>query len=86
MLKQYVTFTLLSLLTFQGLTQENQGIHIVPVGSMDIFYGYDFNRPAETKRLPYLYNHNLHNQFGLNLGTLGVQVTHKKFTSRILKY
>jgi hypothetical protein len=84
MLKQFATLTLLFLVISQGFSQENESIKVTPTGSIDLFYGYDLNRPTETRRLPYLYNHNLHNQFGLNLGTLGVQLAHKKFTSRII--
>lgn len=37
-------------------------------GYAEVYYGYDFNRPAANNRPPFLYNHNRHNEFNLNLG------------------
>ncbi len=39
-------------------------------GFVDIFYAYDFNEPADHIRQPFLYNHNRHNEFNLNLGLI----------------
>ena len=37
---------------------------------LDLFYGYDFNKPTTEERLPYLYQHNRHASFNLNHGVL----------------
>ena len=66
------------------LSQDLSKLEIIPTGSIDLFYGYDFNKPKTSKRLPFLYNHNLHNQIGLNMASLGVQLQYKKCTSRII--
>ena len=34
---------------------------------LNLYYGYDFNQPTTTKRLPFLYNHTRHHQPSANL-------------------
>ncbi len=48
-------------------------------GFMDIFYVYDFNEPQGTQRQPFLYNHNRHNEFNLNLGLLKFGLEQAKY-------
>lgn len=48
-------------------------------GFADVFYVYDFNRPQGTERQPFLFNHNRHNEFNLNLGLLHLKVNHEKY-------
>ncbi len=49
----------------------------------DVFYSYDFNRPATGIRQPFVYNHNRHNEFNLNLGLLRAAVAHEKYRAAI---
>lgn len=37
-------------------------------GYLETYYGYDFNRPADNNRPPFIYSHNRHNEVNLNLG------------------
>jgi len=37
-------------------------------GYAEIYYGYDFNRPANNNRPSFVYSHNRHNEVNLNLG------------------
>lgn len=46
---------------------------------VDIFYAYDFNKPQTNFRQTFLYNHNRHNEFNLNLGLLKVSTKHLKY-------
>jgi hypothetical protein len=46
---------------------------------VDVFYVYDFNQPQGTERQSFLFNHNRHNEFNLNLGLV-------KFTLEQPKY
>lgn len=39
-------------------------------GFADIYYAFDFNEPQGTERQPFLFNHNRHNEFNLNLGLI----------------
>lgn len=52
-------------------------------GFMDVFYVYDFNEPATDFRQPFLYNHNRHNEFNLNLGFAKISVEHKKYRANL---
>lgn len=46
---------------------------------LDIFYAYDINKPTTSNRLPFLYNHNRHNNFNLNLGIISAKIQHNKY-------
>ncbi len=48
-------------------------------GFVDAFYVYDFEKPTESKRQPYLFNHNRHNEFNINLALIQVNVNHEKY-------
>jgi hypothetical protein len=37
-------------------------------GYAEVYYAYDFNQPADHNRPSFLYSHNRHNEFNLNLG------------------
>lgn len=37
-------------------------------GYAEIYYGFDFNRPADNNRPSFVYSHNRHNEVNLNLG------------------
>ncbi len=48
-------------------------------GFADVFYVYDFNQPQGTYRQSFLFNHNRHNEFNLNLGLVKLVVEHLKY-------
>lgn len=48
-------------------------------GFVDVFYVYDFNQPQGNRRQSFLYNHNRHNEFNLNLGLVKLAVDHTKY-------
>lgn len=52
-------------------------------GLVDVFYVYDFNKPTTNFRQSFLYNHNRHNEFNLNLGILKVAIDHPKYRSNL---
>jgi len=47
----------------------------------DVYYGFDFNKPTTNKRLPFLFNHNRHNEFNLNLALLSIKYQDEKVRS-----
>lgn len=49
----------------------------------DVFYIYDLNQPQGTERQPFLFNHNRHNEFNLNLGLLTLGVEHTKYRANL---
>lgn len=52
-------------------------------GFADVFYVYDFNQPQETKRQSFLFNHNRHNEFNLNLGLIKFGLNHSKYRANL---
>lgn len=52
-------------------------------GFVDVFYVYDFNDPASEVRQPFLYNHNRHNEFNLNLGFVKLGIVHAKYRANV---
>lgn len=52
-------------------------------GVVDVYYSYDFNQPETAYRQPFLYNHNRHNEFNLNLGLLRASVAHPKYRASL---
>nr|MCU0388333.1 porin [Chitinophagaceae bacterium] len=50
---------------------------------LDVFYCYDFNKPQTNYRQPFLYNHNRHNEFNINLGFVKVSVLQKKYRANL---
>ncbi|PMD97167.1 hypothetical protein BWI97_08845 [Siphonobacter sp. BAB-5405] len=55
-----------SALTVQAQSDSTKALTIS--GYAEVYYGYDFNRPANHLSDGFLYNHNRHNEFNLNLG------------------
>lgn len=49
----------------------------------DIYYSYDFNKPANHLKASFLYNHNRHNEFNLNLGLVKASYTTDKVRANI---
>ena len=52
-------------------------------GFLDVFYVYDFNQPRGVKRQSFLFNHNRHNEFGVNLGFLKLGVEQTKYRANL---
>ncbi|MEJ8801462.1 porin [Pontibacter sp. H249] len=76
------------LLSYPALGQSDStavsaGPEISISGFADIFYAYDFNGPTENFRQPFLYNHNRHNEFNLNLGLIKASVIHESYRGNI---
>lgn len=52
-------------------------------GFADIFYVYDFNRPQGMERQSFLFNHNRHNEFNLNLGLVKLGLEQEKYRANL---
>jgi hypothetical protein len=50
---------------------------------VDAFYSYDFNQPEAGFRQPFLFNHNRHHEFNLNLGLLRASVLNEKYRAAL---
>ena len=53
------------------------------MGFADVFYVYDANQPEGNARQPFLFNHNRHNEFNLNLGLVNLKVDHAKYRASL---
>ena len=49
----------------------------------DVFHVYDFNEPQGTKRQSFLFNHNRHNEFNVNLGLIKLGLEHTKYRANV---
>jgi hypothetical protein len=50
---------------------------------VDAYYGFDFDKPANGFRQYFLYNHNRHNQFNVNLAFLQMNMDHDRYRARL---
>jgi hypothetical protein len=86
-LKFYFTISLINFCIFaNGQTDSSvwaQNPEILCSGYLDVFYAYDFNNPKTNYRQKFLYNHNRHNEFNLNLGLIKVSAKHIKYRANI---
>lgn len=84
-MKRILSFCLVTfLLGNTGLKGQSDGNwaqkpNLAISGFADVFYVYDFNRPQGPIRQPFLYNHNRHNEFNLNLGLLKLALENPKY-------
>jgi hypothetical protein len=52
-------------------------------GFVDAFYVYDFNKPQQNFRQQFLFNHNRHNEFNINLALLQLGVQSTKYRANL---
>lgn len=50
---------------------------------VEVFYKYDFNKPASNNSPAFIYNHNRHNEFNLNLGFIKVSYNAEKVRANL---
>ncbi|GAA0879860.1 porin [Algoriphagus jejuensis] len=84
---RYNTLLLLTLVSLRVSAQEKSDWQEKPAvyfsGFADLFYVYDFNQPTGTSRQSFLYNHNRHNEFNLNLGLLKVNLSQARYRASL---
>jgi hypothetical protein len=85
--KTKLFFALLFLFVFDATSQKdslwNQSTTKTLSGFIDSYYAFDFNRPSTLKRQNFLYNHNRHNQFAINLAYIKYAINHSKYRANI---
>lgn len=57
--------------------------HLTFSGYAEIYYSYAFSRPADHQRPAFLYSHNRHNEFNLNLGFIKTNYTSDRLRANI---
>lgn len=65
-MKKILTTAASLLLAIAASAQNNPAIKIT--GYVEMYYGYDFNKPADNNRPGFVYSHNRSNEVNLNLG------------------
>ena len=50
---------------------------------LEVYYTYDFNKPTTHTRPSFIYSHNRHNEFNLNLGFVKANYTGEKFRANL---
>lgn len=53
-----------------SIAQETKPSPLTFSGYAEVYYTYDFNKPLDNNRPGFIYSHNRHNEFNLNLGFL----------------
>ena len=61
----YILFIISAVAAGQDSTDKN---NFSISGYAEVYYQYDFNKPSDGKRPGFIYSHNRHNEFNLNLG------------------
>lgn len=79
-----VTLISIFMYTTPGLSAQSDSTKIgkpefIISGYLETYYCYDFNRPETDYRQAYLYNHNSHNEFNINLGIIKYAVIAKRY-------
>ncbi|HEX8333409.1 MAG TPA: outer membrane beta-barrel protein, partial [Segetibacter sp.] len=69
------TFITTASLAQDSLTTTNP---LIISGYIESYYTYDFNKPADNNRPGFIYSHNRHNEFNLNLGFIRGSYTTNK--------
>jgi hypothetical protein len=80
-LKVLLLLVTTSLFSQEETTQESK-VNIEFSGYLETYYGYDFNKP-DSKRLSWVYNHNRHNEFNINIGMLRSRITYDNIYANV---
>ena len=68
----------------EGWTQEEEKKSPFSFSAfLDLYYGFDFNRPKTEKRLPFLYNHTRHNTPAVNLALVSGSYEQDRFRANL---
>lgn len=62
------------LMSMQLIAQDSTGSLTIS-GYAEAYYQYDFNKPSDNNRPGFIYSHNRHNEFNLNLGFIKANYT-----------
>ena len=66
----------LQIITAVATAQDSTHTHSLSIsGYAEVYYQYDFNKPSDNNRPGFIYSHNRHNEFNLNLGYLKANYT-----------
>lgn len=67
----------------KGIAQDSSKSTITFSGYAEAYYTYDLNKPADNNRPGFIYSHNRHNEFNLNLGFIKAAYTSDKVRANV---
>ncbi|HEX7902912.1 MAG TPA: porin [Chitinophagaceae bacterium] len=68
-MKRFLFITGISIISATAAAQDSSHTRLLSIsGYAEIYYQYDFNKPMNGNRPSFIYSHNRHNEFNLNLG------------------
>ena len=67
-MKQLLTGILLLATSLTNAQIDTSKASLMLAGYVEAYYGYDLNEPENHSRPSFIYSHNRHNEFNLNLG------------------
>ena len=70
------------LFSSQLMAQDSTGSLTIS-GYAEAYYQYDFNKPSDNNRPGFIYSHNRHNEFNLNLGFIKANYTAARVRANI---
>jgi hypothetical protein len=71
------------LLSMQSIAQESKSSPLTFSGYAEVYYSYDFTKPSDNNRPAFMYSHNRHNEFNLNLGFVKAAYNAEKVRANI---
>lgn len=75
-------FTIVSLVSIQLMAQDSTGLLTIS-GYTEAYYQFDFNKPSDNNRPGFVYSHNRHNEFNLNLGFIKANYTAERVRANL---
>ncbi len=74
-MKQTLLIACMSNICLMGAAQDSSKNALAITGYAEIYYQYNFNKPADGNGPGFIYSHNRHNEFNLNLGFIKASYT-----------
>ena len=71
------------ILCIKGEAQDSSKAAVIFSGYAEAYYTYDFNKPSGNSRPGFIYSHNRHNEFNLNLGFLKAAYSSNKIRANL---
>lgn len=77
-MKKFITVALACILCTSLLAQTDSTANFTVSGYVEAYYSYDFNQPVTNDRPSFVYSHNRHNEFNVNLGFIKAAYTSER--------
>lgn len=82
-MKKLIFGIMMMSVTFATAQIDTSKSNLVFSGYVEAYYGYDFNEPSDHNRPSFIYSHNRHNEFNLNLGYIKAGYTTEKVRANL---